>query len=67
MIQKTETMEWGNKLETRTHTQSMHVVVSAADLPQLTEHLEADRRLRRPRQVVVAGDAPQHAQSVIPG
>ena len=65
MIQKTETMEWGNK--PRTHTQSMHVVVSAADLPQLTEHLEADRRLRRPRQVVVAGDAPQHAQSVIPG
>ena len=32
----------------------------------LTQHLESDRRLRRPRQVVVAGHAPQHAHRVIP-
>ena len=32
----------------------------------LTQHLESDGRLRRPRQVVVAGHAPQHAHRVIP-
>ena len=35
-------------------------------MPQLTQHLESERRLRRPREVVVAGDAPQIAQRVIP-
>ena len=32
----------------------------------LTQHLESDGRLRRPRQVVVAGHAPQHAHRVVP-